>query len=480
MYDDENYQDGFDETANARRVRFSLWQRLFRYALPYKRELGWLAFFAIGTASADVTYPLITKAVVDAVEAHGRAANLWPFAIAYFVCTLVLAGSIGGFIYMGGKIRTFVSHDIRRDAFANVQRLSFSFFDYRPVGWLMARMTSDCERLANILAWGFLDTIWGATVMTGIALAMLSMNAKLALSVLAIIPLLAWLSATFQKRILASARKVRQTNSRITAAYNEGITGVLTSKAFVREQENLRDFSALTGQMYEASLRNTTQAAVYVPLVLTLASLAAGLTLTIGGFDLLSGVIGAGTLVAFMSYARTFFEPVEQLGRWFVEMQMAQASAERVLSLIDAVPAIQDSPAVMEKITQHTAAPNGGASALDGGATRIDRIELQDVSFAYDPARPVLEHVSLRVGRGETIAIVGPTGGGKSTLVSLICRFYEPSSGRVLIDGVDYRERSLTWLQSNVGMVLQNAHVFSGSILENIRFGRLSASDDEV
>jgi ATP-binding cassette subfamily B protein len=257
--------------------------------------------------------------------------------------------------------------------------------------------------------------------------------------------------------------------------------GVLTSKAFVREDANLEEFRGLTDKMYRASVLNLTQAAVYVPIVITLASLATGLALAIGGLDLIGGLITAGTLVAFMAYTRHFFEPVEQLGHWFAEMQMAQASAERILSLIEADPQIKDSESVLEAIERQRARTTAAARyAPDGGDAQIQRIELRGVTFAYDPAKPVLKDINLSVQRGETIAIVGPTGGGKSTLVNLICRFYEPSAGSVLIDGLDYRNRSLHWLQSNLGMVLQNAHIFSGNILENIRYGRLDASDEEV
>jgi ATP-binding cassette, subfamily B, bacterial len=477
-YDDENYDDGFDEDALAARMKLDLWKKLFAYARKYPRDLSWLALFAFITASMEVTYPLLTKGVVDAVEAHGTSAVLWPWALAYLACTATIALAIGGFIWMGGKIRTHVSHDIRRDGFDNLQRLSFSYFDYRPVGWLMARMTSDCERLSNILAWGFLDLVWGFTMMIGIAGAMLVMNAKLALIVLAILPFLGWVSAKFQRHILKSAREVRATNSRITGSYNEAIMGVLTSKAFVRERENLGEFQTLTNRMFGSSVTNQTQAAIYVPTVITLASLATGLALAVGGQDLLGGIINAGTLVAFMAYTRHFFDPVEQLGHWFAEMQMAQASAERILSLIEADPEIKDSASVREAMAAQAGV--SGSHAVDGGAARIDRIELKNVSFAYDPASPVLSDINLTVRRGEAIAVVGPTGGGKSTLVNVICRFYEPTAGSVTIDGLDYRNRSLHWLQSNLGMVLQNAHVFSGSILENIRYGKLEASDEEV
>jgi ATP-binding cassette subfamily B protein len=480
MYDDDNYDDGFDEEALARRMRLGLWKKLFSYTRPYRRELALVGIFAIATALMEVAFPLITRGVIDAIDVHGRDTNLWPFGMAYMACTLVVAVSVGGFIWAGGKIRTYISHDIRRDGFENLQRLSFAFYDHRPVGWLMARMTSDCERLANILAWGFLDIVWGATMMVGIAVAMLVMNVKLGLMALAVIPALGWVSARFQKRILRSARQVRRTNSRITGTYNESIMGVLTSKAFVRENENLADFKQLTGTMYDASIQNLVQAAIYVPIVVTLASLATGITLAVGGFDLLNGVISVGTLVAFMAYARHLFDPIEQLGRWFAELQMAQASAERIISLVEAVPDIRDSDDVIEATAMQRDRPARRTIGADGGPAKIKRIELKDVCFDYGNGRRVLDHVNLTASAGETIAIVGATGGGKSTLVNVICRFYEPTSGAVLIDGIDYRKRGLHWLQSNLGIVLQNAHVFSGSILENIRYGRLDATDAEV
>ena len=485
MFDDENYQDGFDDAALAKHFDATLWQRLFTYARRYPTSLAWLGVFAFFTALMEIAYPLLTKGVVDAVDAYLNDPAvtelvLWPYVAGYLICTAIIAICVGGFIWMGGKIRTHVSHDIRRDGFENLQRLSFSFYDHRPVGWLMARMTSDCERLSNILAWGFLDLIWGFTMMIGISVAMLVMNWKLALIVLAILPVLWWISTAFQRRILTSARQVRATNSRITGAYNEAIMGVLTSKAFVREAANQREFSTLTGTMHDASVKNLTQAAIYVPIVVTLGSLATGLALAVGGMDLLAGLISAGTLVAFMAYTRHFFEPVEQLGHWFAEMQMAQASAERILSLVHAVPDIRDSEGVQAALAAQTGAPDRETVAEDGGQARIERIELKRVSFAYDPEHPVLNDVDLTLSRGETLAIVGPTGGGKSTLVNLICRFYEPTAGQVLIDGVDYRNRSLHWLQSNIGMVLQSAHVFSGSILDNIRYGSLEASDEDV
>ncbi|XOV83069.1 MAG: ABC transporter ATP-binding protein [bacterium] len=484
MYDDENYDDGFDEEVLAARINLDLWKKLWGYAARYPTELKWLACFAFTTALMEVAYPLLTKGVVDAVDTHlkgGPEPELWIWGVGYFVCTVIICSSIAGFIYMAGKIRTHISHDIREDGFANLQRLSFSFYDYRPVGWLMARMTSDSERLSNILAWGFLDLVWGFTMMLGIAVAMFVMDWQLALVVFSVLPVLAWISARFQRRILKSARMVRATNSRITGSFNEAIMGVMTSKAFVREEANQHDFRKLTDRMNEASVTNLRHAAVYLPIVITMASLATGLALAVGGMSMIANTMAVSTLIAFMAYTRHFFDPIEQLGHWFAEMQMAQASAERILSLIEAEPAISDTDDVLAAMAvQAQNKTEGGTFAADGGQQVINRLELKNVSFAYDPAKPVLDKIDLTVNKGETIAIVGPTGGGKSTLVNVICRFYEPTGGQVLIDGLDYRQRSLHWLQSNIGMVLQNAHVFSGSILENIRYGRLEATDEEV
>ena len=479
-YDDENYQDGFDEQTLGSRMRVGLWRRLFSYTRPYRRDLVTLAAFSFATAVAEVTFPLITKWVLDDVQVNGADADFVWWSWVYFLCTVVLAVSVVGFVSIVGRIRACLSHDIREEAFANLQRLSFSFYDHRPVGWLMARMTADCERLSNIVAWGFMDFIWGGTTMIGIAGAMLVMQWQLGLLVLAVLPVLYWVTVKFRRRILTSARAVRSANSRITGSYNEAIMGVLTSKAFVRERANLGEFQGLTGTMYRASVTNLTLSAIYLPIVITLGSLSVGLVLLVGGLEVYAAPLMVGTLVAFLAYARQFFEPVETMGYWFAEMQMAQASAERVLSLVDAEATIRDSDDVLEAISAQRGAPEREHVAFDGGPARISRIELLNVGFAYDSGPPVLGDIDLTVNADETIAIVGPTGGGKSTLVNLICRFYEPTTGQVLIDGIDYRKRSLHWLQSSLGMVLQNAHVFSGPILENIRYGRPDAPDDEV
>ena len=475
-FDDENYNDGFDDDSFHEGMNLDLWRKLLSYALNYRFEVTILAVCAFFTAIAEIAFPLVTRSVIDTIAADGADADLAWFGMLYAFFTVMLGCSVAGFIWFGGKLRTHIAHDIRMDGFCNLQRLSFSYYDYRPVGWLMARMTSDCERLSNILAWGMLDLVWGLTMMIGIAIAMVVMDLSLALIVLSVLPVLAWISMHFQHRILKSARQVRKTNSRITGSYNESIMGVQTSKAFVREAENLQKFGGLTDQMHSASVTNLVQAALYLPIVLTLGSVAIGLALVFGGLEVIWGAITAGTLVAFLTYARHFFEPIEQLAHWFAEMQMAQASAERVMSLVIAEPEIRDKDRVIAAIQESKQAD----VAIDGHADAINEIRFEDVSFRYAVGDPVLQNIDLTIHAGETLAIVGSTGGGKSTLVSLLCRFYEPTNGSIRIDGVDYRERSLHWLQSNLGIVLQSSHIFGGSIMDNIRYGKLDASTDEI
>lgn len=475
-FDDENYNDGFDDDSYHQGMNLDLWRKLLSYALNYRFEVTILAVCAFFTAIAEIAFPLVTRSVIDTIAADGADADLAWFGMLYAFFTVMLGCSVAGFIWFGGKLRTHIAHDIRMDGFCNLQRLSFSYYDYRPVGWLMARMTSDCERLSNILAWGMLDLVWGLTMMIGIAIAMVVMDLSLALIVLSVLPVLAWISMHFQHRILKSARQVRKTNSRITGSYNESIMGVQTSKAFVREAENLQKFGGLTDQMHSASVTNLVQAALYLPIVLTLGSVAIGLALVFGGLEVIWGAITAGTLVAFLTYARHFFEPIEQLAHWFAEMQMAQASAERVMSLVIAEPEIRDKDHVIAAIQESKQAD----VAIDGHADAINEIRFEDVSFRYAVGDPVLQNIDLTIHAGETLAIVGSTGGGKSTLVSLLCRFYEPTNGSIRIDGVDYRERSLHWLQSNLGIVLQSSHIFGGSIMDNIRYGKLDASADEI
>lgn len=455
-----------EEEEREEKVDLRLWRKLLEYTLRYRKTTIGFCFVAAGLASCDLAFPVLTRDLIDAIEA-GEGVDLRGFGWRYAGLTLGLCSCIWGFICCAGKIRTHVSHDIREDAFQQLQQLSFSFFDVRPVGWLMSRLTADCQRLSQILAWGVMDLVWGSTLMVGITVTMLVYNWRLALVVLSVTPVMFAVSVYFRKRILRTSRKVRKSNSKLTAAYNEAITGVRTTKVFAREQASLRDFDGLAAEMRGHSVSNAVLAATYLPLVLTIGSIAIALAMARGGRQVLEGQLSVGEVVMFMSFAQLLFAPIQDLSAWFAELQMAQASAERVMRLVEAEPEIVDSPAAAR-----------WKPAID--ADGVGRIEFRDVRFQYRDGPTVIDGVDLVVEPGETVALVGATGGGKSTLVNLLCRFYEPTGGQILIDGVDYRDRPLHWLQSQLGIVLQQPHLFSGTIFENIRYGKLQASRNQV
>lgn len=447
-----------------RKIDLSVWRELLGFLRPYRRAVIVLVVCGVTVAGVDAAFALVTRRVIDTAFARRSLAAAAPWLWVYGGLAAVLVLGIGTFIRMAGTIRTGVAHDIREAGFARLQELSYSFYDHHPVGWLMARMTSDCDRLSNVFAWGILDLAWGTMLLTLISIVMLVIDWKLALLVLAVMPVVFWVSAFFRKRILASARIVRKTNSKITAAYNEGLMGAATTKSFAREDAEHVDFRGLTGEMYGASVRNAILSAFFLPIVLSLGSIATGAALVAGGRAVAVGGITVGTLFLFVTYSRQFFEPIQELAAWLAEMQTAQAAAERILGLVRTVPEIRDGPDVIP------------GAAPDGFAT----IELRGVGFAYGDGPKVIDGIDLVVRAGETIALVGPTGAGKTTLVNLLCRFYEPTEGEILFDGVDYRKRTLAWLQGNLGVVLQDPHLFSGTIGDNIRYGKLDATDEEV
>ena len=474
------------------RLDTGLWWKIFRRALRYKHLLIPLFIVAVILAICDAGFVQVTRWVIDGVIRDGARAPFGRYIGVYLGVVLVLCTSVWCFIQLAGNLCCHLAHDVRRDCFDKLQELEFSFFDTRPVGWLITRLTSDCDRLARVIGWGFLDITWGLTYLTMIAASLLYMNWRLGLIIIGVVPPLAVISKYFQRKMLLSSREIRKFNSQITASYNESIQGVRTTKTLVREADNLAEFQLLSAQMFHAAVLNARQNSIYYPIVTTLGSLAAGLALWRGGYLSAAGAISLGTLVAFINFASQFFQPINQLAQRLTEMQGAQAAGERVMGLLETIPAIKDSPAVVARIAAQHAQPSPSVPtqspienqkskiALDGGPLQIESIEFRNVTFRYESGPVVLHDFNLTVRAGETIALVGPSGGGKSTIVSLVCRFYEPVSGQIMVTGTDYRERPLGWLQSQLGIVLQTPHLFKGTVRENIRYGRLNATDAEV
>jgi len=452
------------ETDYTRNFKFSSWRRVLTFAQPYRFTMILLGIFMILVAGVDIFMPLMTRYAVDNFIVPGVTSGIGYFAAVYVIILLFQAVSVAIFILLAGKVETGVSYRIRKAGFAKLQELSFSYYDRSSVGWLMTRLTSDTTKLSEIIAWGLVDLVWGGAIMIGVTVVMGILDWKLTLWVLSVVPLLFWVSQKFQVMILASYREVRKTNSKITSSFNEGIMGAVTTKTLVREANSLREFTELTTRMFNASFRAAVQSSMYMPLVQVASMIGAAFAIWFGGNGVIAGGISYGMLVLFLSYAAFFFQPVQEMARVFAELQNAQAAVERITSLIETDPDIRDDMETILPVSR----------PLQGD------VRFEDVTFEYKRGQKILNHFDLEVNAGSTIALVGETGGGKTSIISMVCRFYEPTSGRILIDGRDYTRYPLQWLQSHLGVVLQTPHLFSGTIMENIRYGRLSATDEEV
>ncbi len=464
----------FEEKDYSKKIDLGLWKKLLRYAGAYRRELVAISLVMVFVAVIDASYPVMTRYAVDQFIIPGDTHGIGLFAAGYAALVITQAFLIWLFISLAGTVETGVCYDLRRRGFRRLQELSLHYYDTTPTGWIMTRMTSDAERLGETISWGIVDIMWGFTSMMAFGAFMLVMNWRLALIVLSVVPPLAVLSYVFQQKILKNQRIVRRTNSRITGALNEGIMGAKTTKTLVREDANLVEFQAITGDMRRYSIRTAVVQSLYVPVVLTLGSLGTGLALVYGGRGVATGAISFGVLVAFVSYTVQFFDPVRELARVLTEFQSAQAAAERVMDMIETQPEIVDSPQVLAKYGDVFDPKRENWTRISGA------VEFRNVSFTYEGGEQVLRDFNLQVNAGQSVALVGETGSGKSTIVNLLCRFYEPGSGEILVDGGDYRKRGLLQHYSNLGYVLQQPHLFSGTVRENIRYGRLDATDADV
>jgi len=430
--------------------------------LAHRRWLvGFVGLVAM-VAILDATFNFLKKQIIDRGITPADTTALTGVIVVYAAIALLEAACVFGFIYFAGMLGEQIQYDLRKLMFNHLQELSFSYFDRTPVGWIMSRVTSDSGRIADLVTWGLLDVTWGALSILTATTFMLYINWRLGLLVFAIVPLLVLVASQFQKRIVGEYRKVRKMNSKITGAYNENITGVRVVKALNREDVNLGEFGELTTQMYRASFRAAWLSALFLPIVQFISALALSSVAWYGGRQAGLGLMTIGDLQAFIGYIAFMLWPVQDLARVYAEMQHAIASAERTFSLIDSQPEVVNRP-----------------GAVDPGTLRGE-IEFDHVDFFYQSGKPVLQDFCLKVQPGETIALVGPTGGGKSTIVNLLCRFYEPQSGTIRLGGRDYTELTLHAIQSRLGVVLQTPHLFSGSIRENIRYGRLDATDAEI
>lgn len=459
-----------------KKISINVWKRIIQIILKSKKLAIWLIIFAALLALVDSIIPVLNVYAIETFVEKSDYQTLVP----YIIINLIVAFSFGlivwFFIQIGGRIEAEVSFELRKQAFKTLQDLSFSFYDKTPQGQIMAVMTSDARRLSSIISWGILDFVWAFLLMIFTLVILFIYNWQLALIALLSIPLMILISIIFRKKILLEYRKARKYNSQVTAKYNEGILGAKTTKSLVIENKNLDEFIDTTTLMRRHGLNAVKRSAIYHTILLSGLYIMIALTMYLGSTMVITTTIMTiSTLYLFIRSMMSLFDPIMVISNTIAQVQQAQASAERVLSLIDTKVEITDTDEVTQKYGTLTNHKTENWELMEGS------IELKNINFYYTtPDEMILEDFNLKISKGEKVAIVGHTGSGKTTLVSLIQRFYEPISGEILIDGVDYRQRSISWLHKNLSYVMQTPHLFSTTIKENIRYAKLDATDDEI
>lgn len=465
-YEEQEYKKPFS---------FQVWAKMLPFFKPYKKYFVITIGLNLLLAGIDVLVPLFQSYAIDHFIVPDTLDGIPIFAEVYIGLIVLQTVFVYVSVHAATTIEMCVGKDLKWAQFEHLQTLSFSYYNTTPVGYIHARVMSDTLKIAGMTAWGLVDMFWAFVYVVSVFGIMLLLNWKLALIIMMIVPCIALLTVYFQNKILHWNRKVRKINSQITNAYNEGITGVRTSKSMVVEEDNQNNFFKITKKMHQAAIHSARLNAIYIPTILLFSSIACAIVLERGGHMVQEELLQLGTLSVFISYAVVIFEPIQQLARLLADLISCQANIERVTDLLEQEPNVCDSPEVEEKYGDMFHPKKENWEEIQGDIT------FEDVSFRYpDGKEYVLEHFNLHVPAGTNVAIVGETGAGKSTLVNLLGRFFEPTRGRILIDGKDYRLRSQLWLHSQIGYVLQNPHLFSGTLYDNIRYGRLDATDEEV
>ncbi|MEL3900853.1 MAG: ABC transporter ATP-binding protein [Treponema phagedenis] len=462
------------DTDEQRGLKKELWAGALAELKFYKKNF--IAVLASGATLGvlNIISPLITRYVIDSMVKEKNMALFYPLVFSTFAYVTITAVIVFVYIRLAGNLEIKLCYNLRKKLFRKLQTLSLSFYDKNAVGWLMARMTSDINKLAGILAWGLTDLVWGIFMMISVVVVMFSLHAKLALLSLMSIPVVAVISFYLRNKILRSERKVRSINSQLTAAYNEDIQGAMTTKVLVREEYNAKEFLEKTETMRTASMRAIRLSGLLMPIVQIIECVGMVIVIVYGGSSVITSALSFGTLVAFLSFVTMFNEPFVGLAYLYGALISAQAATERVFGLLAEQSDIKDNPAIIEKYGTVLEPTNAPLPKI------IGNVKFEAVSFWYKKEESILENFNLTVQAGQTIALVGATGAGKSTIVNLLCRFYEPTAGRILIDGIDYTQMPETWVHQNLGYVLQSPQLFSGSIKENIRYGNPNASDEQI
>ena len=444
--------------------------------LPFLKDVRGmiLSIVTLGFVSSvmDVTIPQFQKYALDTFVGQGTMRTLLPFIIAY-VAVLLLASLVNYISCAQATIvEVKVNQILRQAGFKHLQSLSFSYFNQNSVGYILARLMSDTGRIGTLVSWWLLDCVWRISYLVGSIVVMLRMNARLALLVLTTLPLFVILFSIFQKKLIGVNREIREVNSNITGNFNEGIMGAKTIKSLAIEEKMEQRFTSESETMRSKSIRASRLRGLFAGTMNFASSVALAIVLWKGGYIALEEL---GTFSVFMSYAQGMMEPLRWLVDIISDLITTQVNIERFTNLLAVKSDVVDAPEVIEKYGDCFQPKKENWEPITGD------IEFRDVTFRYpDGEETVLENFSLKIPFGTHLAIVGETGAGKSTLVNLVCRFYEPTQGQLLIDGHDARERSQLWLHSAIGYVLQTPHLFSGTVRENLLMGNPEATEEQL
>ena len=460
------------ETENKKSLPFFGIGRLLPFLKKYRMRFVGMIVFGLCGSAVDILIPLLQRYALDHFVAQNTLDTLVWFILLY-IAAVVFAGLVNYIAFsLAFRTEVNVNRDLRNAAFKHLQTLSFSYFNQNSVGYIHARVMSDTSRIGSLVSWTMVDGVWQASYFVGAIVVMFAVNAKLAALVVVIVTLIVVLFSIFQKLLIRANREVRELNSHITGDFNEGITGAKTIKTLVIEDDMGEKFVEDTKKMRSKSVHAARLRGLFAATMNLASSVALAVVLWRGGYIAASEV---GTFSMFMSYAQGMMEPV----RWIIDaisdLITTQVNIERLTNLLAVRSDVTDSDEVVSVYGDVFEPKRENWEKMQGD------IEFDDVSFKYpDGDEYILEHFNLKIPHGSNIAIVGQTGAGKSTLVNLVCRFYEPTSGRVLIDGKDARERSQLWLHSSIGYVLQTPHLFSGTVRENLLYGNPSATDEDI
>ena len=446
--------------------------RILPFLLDLRGKLFIMILFGLISSLTDIILPLFQRYALDHFIGLGVFDTIAVFLVLYILTILVAAGSNYISCALATIIEMRVNRKLRQTGFNHLQTLSFSYFNQNSVGYIHARLMSDTSRIGSLVSWTLIDCVWRLSYLVGAVVVMVVLDPGLAAMVLSILPLLVILFAIFQKKLIKVNREVREVNSRITGNFNEGITGAKTIKSLAIEEKMEKRFAEETDNMRTKSVQASRLRGLFAGTMNFASSVALAIVLWKGGYIATEQI---GTFSVFMSYAQGMMEPLRWLVDIVADLITTQVNIERFTNLLAVKSDVVDTPEVIEKYGDTLNPKKENWEPLKGD------ISFRDVTFRYpDGEETVLEHFSLEIPFGTHLAIVGETGAGKSTLANLVCRFYEPTEGALLIDGREARERSQLWLHDAIGYVLQTPHLFSGTIRENLLMGNPEATEEQI